>query len=253
MPARIPPIVAALLLTGSCMADATPPAASAQADATAGELSARPVVGGETAGAIGLRPLDLREASALLYVPETLPADRPAPLVVMLHGAGGEARHSLDLARAHADRHGFILLAPGSAAATWDIISGRRYGPDVRAIDAALARVFADHAIDPARVAVAGFSDGASYALSLGLANGDLFRHVIAFSPGFMVPTRQQGRPRIFISHGIADRVLPIDASSRKLAPRLEAAGYDLDYREFAGGHVVPEELADAAFRSVSN
>lgn len=188
-------LVAALLLTAACMADTAPPAARAQADATAGELSARPVAGVETAGASGLRPLDLGEASALLYVPETLPADRPAPLVVMLHGAGGNARHSLDLARTHADRHGFILLAPSSAAATWDIIAARRYGPDVRAIDAALARVFADHAVDLARVAVAGFSDGASYALSLGLANGDLFRHVIAFSPGFMGPTRRQGRP----------------------------------------------------------
>lgn len=230
------------------MADASHPAAPTQTDAAAGELSARPVAGVTGVGAKGLQPLDLGASSALLYVPETFPADRPAPLVVMLHGAGGNARHSLDLARAHADRHGFILLAPGSVAATWDIISGRRYGPDVRAIDAALARVFADHAIDPARIAIAGFSDGASYALSLGLANGDLFRHVIAFSPGFMVPTRQQGRPRIFISHGIADRVLPIDVCSRKLAPRLKGGSYDLDYREFAGGHVVPEDLADAAF-----
>ena len=33
-----------------------------------------------------------------------------------------------------------------------------------------------------------GFSDGASYALSLGAANGDLFTHIAAFSPGFMRP-----------------------------------------------------------------
>ncbi len=31
-----------------------------------------------------------------------------------------------------------------------------------------------------------GFSDGASYALSLGVPNGDLFTHIVAFSPGFM-------------------------------------------------------------------
>jgi predicted esterase len=40
-----------------------------------------------------------------------------------------------------------------------------------------------------------GFSDGASYALSLGLANGDLFTHVLGFSPGFMRVPRHVGRP----------------------------------------------------------
>lgn len=42
-------------------------------------------------------------------------------------------------------------------------------------------------AIDPAHVAIGGFSDGASCALSLGLVNGDLFTHVMAFSPGLVV------------------------------------------------------------------
>jgi poly(3-hydroxybutyrate) depolymerase len=47
--------------------------------------------------------------------------------------------------------------------------------------------------VDPQRICVSGFSDGASYALSLGLANGDLFTHVAAFSPGFMRPPCTQG------------------------------------------------------------
>jgi hypothetical protein len=33
--------------------------------------------------------------------------------------------------------------------------------------------------IDPARLAFAGFSDGGSYALSLGVTNGDVASHVI--------------------------------------------------------------------------
>ncbi len=60
------------------------------------------------------------------------------------------------------------------------------FGPDVRFIDKALSKVFGSYRIDPSHLAVAGFSDGASYALSLGLPNGDLFSHIIAFSPGFM-------------------------------------------------------------------
>jgi predicted esterase len=38
-------------------------------------------------------------------------------------------------------------------------------------------------AIDPARVAIGGFSDGATYALSLGLINGDLFKRVAPSHP----------------------------------------------------------------------
>ena len=64
-------------------------------------------------------------------------------------------------------------------------------------------------------VTVCGFSDGASYALSIGLANGDLFGHVLAWSPGFVAPPEFVGRPRVFVSHGTDDRVLPIDRCSR--------------------------------------
>ena len=46
---------------------------------------------------------------------------------------------------------------------------------------------------------------------------------------------------------GVHDRVLPIDACSRRLEPKLRQAGYDLDYREFDGGHEVPPEMVTAA------
>jgi phospholipase/carboxylesterase len=137
--------------------------------------------------------------------------------------------------------------------ATWDIISDRRYGPDVRVIDQALEQVLAKCVVNPQRIAVAGFSDGASYALSVGVANGDLFRFVIAFSPGFMAPARQQGKPDIFISHGVQDQVLPIQQCSRRIVPQLRSAGYDVGYREFPDGHVVPEALASAAFAALAN
>jgi predicted esterase len=96
-------------------------------------------------------------------------------------------------------------------------------------------------------MAVAGFSDGASYALSLGVANGDLFTHIIAFSPGFLAPASRNGQPRIFVSHGVKDGVLPIDSCSRKIVPRLKHAGYEVRYREFDGPHTVPPEVAREA------
>ena len=145
-----------------------------------------------------------------------------------------------------ADEHEFILLAPDSRGPTWDLILAD-YGPDVALIDRALEQVFACLRIDSTRVALAGFSDGASYALSLGVLNGDLFTHIIAFSPGFMATTQQNGHPRIFVSHGVDDPVLPIKRCSRVIVPRLEALGYTVHYREFEGGHVIPPEIAQEA------
>ena len=124
------------------------------------------------------------------------------------------------------------------------MISRGRYGADVRFIDRALENVFARYAVDPKRVAVGGFSDGASYALSLGVTNGDLFTHVLAYSPGFMAPAAQRGAPRLYVSHGTDDRVLPIDRCSRRLVPRLKEAGYGVLYREFEGPHTVPPQIA---------
>jgi phospholipase/carboxylesterase len=103
--------------------------------------------------------------------------------------------------------------------------------------------------VDPSRVVVEGFSDGASYALSLGLVNGDLFSRVIAFSPGFVTSGSRRGRPRLFVSHGVEDRVLPIDLCSRRIVRDLRADDYDVRYTEFPGGHTVPGEIAREALR----
>ena len=196
----------------------------------------------------GLHPLELGGTRAFLYVPAGYRADAPAPLVLSLHGAGGGAQQGLYPLQALADDAGFVLLAVGSAGRTWDVIRGG-FGPDVEAVDGALAHVFGRVAVDPERVVASGFSDGASYALSLGITNGDLFTHVAAFSPGFMAPASQHGAPRIFISHGTGDQVLPIDRCSRRVVPMLEGAGYDVTYHEFEGGHTVPPDIALEAVR----
>jgi phospholipase/carboxylesterase len=101
--------------------------------------------------------------------------------------------------------------------------------------------------VDARRVAAGGFSDGASYALSLGLTNGDLFTHVMAFSPGFMAPADHVGEPDCYVSHGTRDQVLPIDRCSRRIVPALERAGYEVRYREFDGPHTVPNDIAREA------
>lgn len=208
-----------------------------------GRLQARPGPPRAEGFGPGVHPLGLeRGRDGLLLIPRGYSPERPVGMVVLLHGAGGTAQHGLDLLQAHADDAGLLLFAPDARGPTWDFIMGG-YGPDVRFLDAGLAHVFAHYAVDPERVALGGFSDGASYALSLGIANGDLFHHLIAFSPGFAAPPAQAGEPRIYISHGTRDTVLPIDRCGRRLARTLEQVGYDVHYHEFDGPHVVPQEL----------
>lgn len=196
----------------------------------------------------GLHPLGLGDKrDGLLYIPSSYQPERPAPLALLLHGAGGRAQHGLPLLQGIADARGMVLLGVDSRRETWDIIAVRRYGPDVVFIERALEHVFARCAIDPTRIAIEGFSDGASYALSLGLTNGDLFTHVLAFSPGFMAPARMEGKPRVFISHGTRDAVLPIERCSRRIVPQVQQAGFDVLYREFEGPHAVRSEILEQA------
>lgn len=217
---------------------------SLKSDRETGRLSARPGAVRHHTARLGLESLKLGgRRDGLLFIPKGYQHSNPGPMVVMLHGAGGNAHHALDPFLDWADEAGTILLAPDSRGRTWDFIESE-WGPDVEFIDRALIQVFDQFAVDSRRIAIEGFSDGASYALSLGIANGDLFSEIIAFSPGFAAPPAQHGTPRIYVSHGLDDRVLPIHACSRRLVPGLSQLGYDVHYREFDGPHMVPPDVA---------
>ncbi|SFP51990.1 alpha/beta hydrolase [Variovorax sp. 770b2] len=187
-------------------------------------------------GRHGLSFAEGREA--VLVVPEGLPADAPVPLLVMFHGAGGEANRVLPHFVAHARAQRFLLLAPQSMYPTWDIVVGG-HGPDLERLDGALSRVAEHFRIDAARLAFAGFSDGGSYALSLGVTNGDVASHVIGLSAGFMNAFTQTGKPRVFLAHGRADSQLPIETSAHPHARRLLESGHDLTLQPFDGDHVI--------------
>lgn len=184
----------------------------------------------------------------LLYVPGSYSAERPLPLLLLLHGARGGAQGVIAPMTALAEAAGIIIVAPEARRRTWDVILGG-FGADITAIDEVLDWTFERCAVDRKHLAIGGFSDGASYALSVGLANGDLFTHVLAFSPGFMEPPAIVGRPRIFVSHGTMDEVLGIDASSRVFVPSLKDAGYQVRYHEFDGPHTVPPYIAREALK----
>jgi phospholipase/carboxylesterase len=191
-----------------------------------------------------------RDRDAILPLPKTA-SQSPLPLLVMLHGATQSAEDMFWYLGSTHEEAGVAVLAPNSRDTSWDAIGGS-FGPDVELLNRALERVFETAAIDPARVAIGGFSDGASYAISLGLINGDLFTSVVAFSPGFVIDGELHGKPRFFISHGTSDHILPIDRCGRRIAIGLQARGYDVTFREFEGDHEIPADIARAGLQFIS-
>ena len=239
-------ITAGCALASAAFGDAcvASPSAAAGED---GRLTARPRAGAATSLNSGPLGLGRGGRDGVIQMPSNMP-DGKVPLLVYLHGASGNGAGQLRRIGPPADHAGVAVLAPDSRNGTWDAIRDG-FGEDVEFLNRALAFVFERLDVDPARVAIGGFSDGASYALSLGLINGDLFPRVVVGSPGFVVSGAPNGRPRFFISHGTSDQVLPIDRCSRIIVPRLKSLGYDVTYREFDGRHELPPDIAAESMR----
>lgn len=240
-----------LILTGICLGFAAPAVAATRSGQLQTPLpTAAPAVPEARNGVITLA------GGAYAYLPAT--PLKPRPLLVVLHGAGGEPANVLNAYKAQADANGIVLLIPRSIKGTWDMVEDLksrlgaemnvqpRYGKDLEALDSALADLFGKVAIDPRHVGIAGFSDGASYALSVGTANPQLFKSVIALSPGHSFTKKYDKSQRIFISHGEQDQVLPF-SNARAIASRLRSRGMTVQFEAFQGQHEVPKAIREKA------
>lgn len=190
---------------------------------------------------------------AFVYLPKGNDG-APLPLLVYFLGARGEPNDVLNAYRDHADREKFALMIPVPKAAQWDLIEDLqrrfgiemnvqpRYGKDIKALDESLADLFSKVAIDPARIAVMGFSNGATYSLSVGTANPQLFRTVIALSPGPAFPTKFDTGQRVFVSHGESDDVLPY-SYTRSIVARMRVKKMPVEFVAFKGKHEIPSDV----------
>lgn len=192
-----------------------------------------------------------RDRDAILQLPKSA-GKAPLPLLLFLHGATQSAEDMFWYLDSAPDETGVAILAPNARDTTWDAITDS-FGPDVQFLNTALQRVFDTVAINPARIAIGGFSDGATYAISLGLINGDLFPRVAGFSPGFLIDGAVQGKPAFYISHGTRDQILPIDSCGRRIAGDLKSRGYEVIFREFDGRHEIPKDVMLEGLRWIGN
>jgi predicted esterase len=211
-------------------------------------------------GEIGLMPL--RE-NGWAYVPASAPREQ-ARVIVLPHGAGGDGRRMIEGFRAVAEAEGLLLVAPKSMGRTWDMIEAMRSMPagtrgfrfgggDSARIQRVVAQMRQRAGIVPEQVVLAGFSDGASFALSLGPAQPALYDAIVGFSPGFIIrPESVSGRQPVFISHGRSDPILSFAGSGERVVAQLRLAGHRVAFHPFDGGHFMPREIVAEAFRFVA-
>jgi polyhydroxybutyrate depolymerase len=125
-----------------------------------------------------------RDRSYLAVVPDGYAPETRYPLIVVLHGSGGNAasaRASTDLERVAAGKAIFLYLDGGGE---WDLDSAASTNPDVAFFDLALLTTHNALCVAPHRTFVTGFSNGAYMANQLACRRGEAIRGVVAHSGG---------------------------------------------------------------------
>jgi phospholipase/carboxylesterase len=228
----------------------------------------------------GLIPLP---NAAVAYIPPSAPAH--PPLLVLLHGAGHRQAEMIEHFEPEADKRGIVLLAPDSRGITWDKVldaeaplsvdsplanmQSHSFGrtPDADRVEQAIADLAKVEPVDRARTVLAGFSDGATFALAMGMSRAYPFAAVIAWSPGIAIRTEDPARGRpVYISHGRQDPLLKFDVTCNDIVPPIRredgspgrdpGEGAKVTFVAFDGGHDAPvwlkDEFLDAVFGSVA-
>lgn len=232
----------------------------------------QPQASSAAAPALGVRVHEPRILNlpddAIAYVPASAGA-RP-PLLVLLHGAGRRADRMIQYLSAEANQRGIVLLAPTSRGETWDMVSSAEQPPSAYSMLAnSMARRFTNSRdavrvesaidalakimpIDRSRTVLGGFSDGATFALAMGLSRNHQFSAVFAWSPGIAIETASPARRRrIFVSHGRQDPVTSFQTDCAEIVPMLQNEGAAVSFLPFNGGHEIPEIAKDAFLDAV--
>lgn len=213
-------------------------------DTLAIRVEHKPVETGGEDSPLGAVQLEHGAASAVLLTPSQIDPDRRYPLVSVFHGAGRQDQMLVKACRDEPDRRDAFFLIPRSVEPTWDLIVGGDR-PDMDFLEYAYDLIYRRYPIDPRQQVLIGYSDGASYALSLALSNPRLFDAALCWAAGFVVCDEailgpQDPKPRIYLEYGTHDELFAFDRVALPMKENLERAGYLVEFSVDQGGRHWP-------------
>lgn len=180
------------------------------------------------------------------------------PCLLLLHGVGANEAGFIDLTTLIDPRITVVLargpLEFGPGQYGWFQVSFTPNGPQINPRQAEASRqkllelvrqLPQLHGVDPARMVVAGFSQGGIMSASVGLTAPELVSGFGLLSGRILpevLPSVQPGpalgKLRAFVSHGVQDQKLGIHFA-RHAKDLLQSLGVPLTYHEYQAGHAL--------------
>jgi predicted esterase len=170
-----------------------------------------------------------------ILIPEQYNAGKAAPLMIALHGMGGDENSMFDgydgALKREAERVGFVVACPKGR----DSASMYRGSAEQDVLDV-LAEVRRDYKIDSNRIYLMGHSMGAYGTWSVAMAHPGIFAALGPISGGGSAAgmTKIAHIPQ-YVVHGDGDRTVPV-ANSRTMVEAGKKAGANIVYVEVPGG-----------------
>lgn len=194
----------------------------------------------EEASPTGQVRVEKESSRALLLTPDRIDPERRYPLVTVLHGAGRREEMLVRAYQAEPQARDALFLIPRSHHPTWDLIAANDR-PDLDFLEWAYDLIYRRYPVDAERQALIGYSDGASYALSVGLSNPDIFRAVMGWAAGFLVVdeanlSAEDPKPSVLLEYGTHDPLFPFERVAIPMREQLERRGYAVHFRVDEGG-----------------
>ena len=199
----------------------------------------------EEASPTGFVEVELGASRAVLLTPAQIDPSRRYPLVTVFHGAGRQDEMLVKACRGEPEARQALFLVPRSLQPTWDLIAGGQGQPDLEFLEYAWELIYRRYPIDAEKQAVVGYSDGASYALSLALSNPGFFDAALCWAAGFAMMDRnavgaENRRTRFYLEYGTADELFPFEQIALPMRENLEQAGYEVEFSVDEGGRHWP-------------
>jgi predicted esterase len=208
-------------------------------------LAHRAMEARDEASPTGFVEIESGASRAVLLTPSVVEPGRRYPLFTVFHGAGRQDEMLVKACREEPDRRQALFLVPRSVEPTWDLIAGASAQPDLDFLEYAWDLIYRRYPIDPGRQALIGYSDGASYALSLALSNPGFFDAALCWAAGFAMMDRKavgadDKRTRFYLEYGTADPLFPFEQTALPMRENLEKAGYRVEFSVDEGGRHWP-------------